>query len=546
MHMPKRIAVALLAVLVVGCILAACGVGAAFAETYVFEGTASSSSRITETSVFYLYNMNPSAIPNGSKIVYNATCPASSGSGGYSIVVSDVRFDVRPAPSSISGVMEDGFGNDYRQIVWDIDRSSGSSLTLTVITSFDVDISADMAPLSYNDALGTAAYPEYRAPTDLVQSADPAIVNAKDSLLQGVTSEAEAVERVIDFVRVSIPDDDPSVPKDAVTSLGSSRGNCVNRAHLALALLRSAGIPARCVSGMLYGDTYSVSYPISGGVATTQVSWEDGSHVWIEVYYPDEDAWVPYDPYMDSGFVDTRHIKYAHSIDYALDAKTRGEVGLLTVKGPTPSLTFHMDVSASGLKDSIALKYRNVRSSPPVGTIMIARELRASLASTPTPTPTPGPYDATPTATIGPDAVSATPVVTAVASPMLTISPGPVDASKHNVTGTVVDNATGMPVSGAAVRLDAAMTSADASGAFAFPYAVSVGQYTLAVSAPGYGEDEQVLTANGTDMAVDVLLVPDAAAHTPTPTPTPTPAAGLLAFFAALAGGGLLARGRAP
>jgi len=348
-----------------------------------------------------------------------------------------------------------------------------------------------------------------------------------------VTSQAEAVDRIMNFVKTSIPDTDPGVPRDALSSLSSSKGNCVNRAHLALALLRSAGIPARCVQGLVYGDEYTVSYNVDGGKGLTNITWGDGPHVWVEVYYPDEGAWVAYDPFMDKGFVDSRHVKLSvGKDDNPDDASTRGDVGRLYADGASPSVTFSYDVSASSLQDSISLRHKYTKKSPQ-GTFMIARELRSSLAPAPTLTPTPKPNNTTATPT---------PVATKVATPEPTIVPG--DNARHNVTGAIVDASTGAPVPGAAVLLDNVEISASQSGRFAFLYAVANGSYVLSVSAPGYMTEKRVIMPDNADIEVRVRLVSLSSSPTPTPAPKPSPAPGALAALAALAGGMLLRRGR--
>lgn len=531
----EQMARAIFSILTIFCLIITYTAGSASAETYIFDGTARSQVRITQTTIISVSGLDPMTIPNGSKILYNASYPSSSNVNGYFISSSGVQINADPAPSSISGIMTDKYGNKYKQLAWDIDSNSSQSFDIVVTTGFYADIKGDLSPLSYEDTIGTSAYPEYRAPTDMVQSDAPAIINKKNVLLSGVTSQAEAVDRIMNFVKTSIPVDDPDVPKDALSSLSSSKGNCVNRAHLALALLRSAGIPARCVQGLVYGDEYTVSYTVDGGKGVTKITWGNGPHVWVEVYYPDEGAWVAYDPFMDKGFVDSRHVKLSiGKDDNPDDASTRGDVGMLYVDGASPSVTFTSDVSSSSLQDSISLRYKYTKQSPK-GVFMIARELRSSLAPTPTPTPKPNNTTVTPTPS---------PVISLVPTTQPTIIPG--DNAKHNVTGTIVDASTGASIQGATVVLDTVEISASQTGKFAFLYAVTSGSYVLSVSAPGYMTEKQVLMPNNADIDVKVKLVSLSNSTTPTPTAKPSPAPGILLALAALAGGMLLRRGRAP
>lgn len=526
----KQMARAILSILIIVCLIVTYTVSVASAETYVFDGSARSQAQITQKTTINVSGLNPPQISNGSKIVYNASYPTSSNVNGYFISTSGVQIDASPAPSAISGIMIDKFGNKYKQLVWNINENTSSSLTIVVTTRFNIDVTGDLSPLSYEDIIGTDAYPEYRVPTGLVQSDAPAIIDKKNMLLSGVTSEAEAVDKIIDFVKTSIPDQDPDVPKDALSSMGSSKGNCVNRVHLALALLRSAGIPARSVYGLVYGDKFTVSYDIDGGTATTNIGWGDGGHFWIEVYYPDESAWVAYDPFMDKGFVDSRHVKLSIGKDGdPNDVSTRGDAGMLSVKGASPSVAFNTDVSASGLQDSISLHYRYTKQSPQHGTFMIARELRSSMA--PSITPTPRPNNTTVTPTVSP---SPTPVPTF----------SPTDYTKHNVTGAIVDASSGASIQGATVMLDTIEISASQAGRFTFLYAVSNSSYILTVRAPGYMTEKQVILPNNADMDVKVKLVPLSNSTSPSATAKPSPPPDILIVLAAIAGGMLLRRKR--
>ena len=65
----------------------------------------------------------------------------------------------------------------------------------------------------------------------------------------------------------------------------SRRGYCVHFASAAVMLLRSAGIPARYVTG----------YSVSGEAGQWTSVTEDDAHAWVE-YYTDEIGWRPLDP----------------------------------------------------------------------------------------------------------------------------------------------------------------------------------------------------------------------------------------------------------
>jgi transglutaminase-like putative cysteine protease len=83
------------------------------------------------------------------------------------------------------------------------------------------------------------------------------------------------------------------------------RGVCQDFAHLAIACLRSLGLPARYVSGYLETD------PPPG---RPKLTGTDGSHAWLAVFVPDA-GWIDLDPTNDQ-FVGDRHVTTAVGRDY--------------------------------------------------------------------------------------------------------------------------------------------------------------------------------------------------------------------------------------
>ena len=87
--------------------------------------------------------------------------------------------------------------------------------------------------------------------------------------------------------------------------LSSRRGVCQDFAHLALAALRSLGLPARYVSG------YLLTKPPPG---QPKLAGTDASHAWLSVWAP-ETGWVDFDP--TNGLIPAgEHITVAYGRDY--------------------------------------------------------------------------------------------------------------------------------------------------------------------------------------------------------------------------------------
>ena len=86
---------------------------------------------------------------------------------------------------------------------------------------------------------------------------------------------------------------------------------CQDYAHLGIAVLRAAGIPARYASGYLYPDEL-------GGVVGEMHQGE--SHAWLEAWVGD---WHPLDPTSGSPVAE-RHVLVARGRDYSDVAPLKG------------------------------------------------------------------------------------------------------------------------------------------------------------------------------------------------------------------------------
>lgn len=90
------------------------------------------------------------------------------------------------------------------------------------------------------------------------------------------------------------------------TVLKERRGVCQDFSHLAIASLRSVGIPAKYVSG--YIETVAPKGKV-------KLEGSDASHAWISVYIP-EMGWCEFDP-TNNMIPQQRHIVTAYGRDFA-------------------------------------------------------------------------------------------------------------------------------------------------------------------------------------------------------------------------------------
>ena len=112
--------------------------------------------------------------------------------------------------------------------------------------------------------------------------------------------------------------------------ISQKSGVCQDYAHLMLSIARSAGIPARYVSGYVWQGEHGETH---GAGAT---------HAWVEVYIPHSEEWRGFDP-TNNVIVADKHVKIAVGRDYADVPPTKGL--LRAARGYPLPLTKQLDVS---------------------------------------------------------------------------------------------------------------------------------------------------------------------------------------------------------
>lgn len=145
---------------------------------------------------------------------------------------------------------------------------------------------------------------KYVKPTEKVLITE-AISRQAAEIIEGEDDLYKVVYKLADWTKTNINYDLNTLTAKAVQNsewvLQNREGVCDEMTTLFIAFLRSQGIPARFVSGMVY----------------TNLGYNWGAHGWAEVYFPSV-GWVPYDPtFGQYGFVDPSHIKMKHSFDPA-------------------------------------------------------------------------------------------------------------------------------------------------------------------------------------------------------------------------------------
>ena len=116
--------------------------------------------------------------------------------------------------------------------------------------------------------------------------------------------------------------------------LEKKRGVCQDFAHLAIASLRSMGLPARYISG------YLRTHPPAGKPRLVGV---DASHAWVSVYCGDGIGWMDADP-TNNILPGERHITVAWGRDFSDVSPLRG----VTIGAGEQRLQVAVDVLPEG------------------------------------------------------------------------------------------------------------------------------------------------------------------------------------------------------
>nr|WP_320012398.1 transglutaminase domain-containing protein [uncultured Desulfobulbus sp.] len=280
------------------------------------------------------------ALPENYSLATNtqvASTPVITSSAAYSATDS---VDVR--------------GNHFKNITWN--NPSQGALTVSVsynaetYANWDAFITSDSFPFENSGLPDSVTL--FLEPTDEVQSDNALLIAQAQTLTSGVTTQWEAVKNICGWVmqNITYSVEDST---DALATYNSRRGVCSNYSQLAIALLRAVGIPARLAEGVAISRPYTLPTANGGYV---QVSWGQGPHGWIEVYYPSL-GWVPYEPQRDFHHIDTYRVLTGIGLDIS-----EGLGGWSYTYTPplTSSLAISSSLNVNTLNDTINLSYVDV------------------------------------------------------------------------------------------------------------------------------------------------------------------------------------------
>lgn len=285
----------------------------------------------------------------------------------------DLSFSPRPSERT---TRDDRRGNRIVTAVWNgspgaIDvRLAATARTFTTLAVIETQAPFPLA--------GTAAeLRDYLQPTEQVQADHPRIRALARDLTRGVTTQFDAVQRLVSWVVDHLAYVNPPVQYDALYALDTGKGNCQNYSHLSAALLRAAGIPVRIVNGMTLNRPFDVRW--EEGVMTFKMG--QGRHSWVEVWFPDL-GWTPFDPQNSVLFVSSRFLRVEVGVDNN-ETKNDGLMTWTQVPSATRRPRLQETIGADFVADRV--KVLGSRESYGPRNLLLAPAVRASFEPLATP-----------------------------------------------------------------------------------------------------------------------------------------------------------------
>ena len=162
----------------------------------------------------------------------------------------------------------------------------------------------------------TSVPAEYLMATDSIQADNVSIVMLAQQLTSNLSENRihDAVTEIAKFIVSNISGREEQKDQDAVSVLDKGSGNCRGQTNLMVAMLRSLGIPARNVGGLLLNQPFLLPV-MQGNNPITVGASGPGRHAIYEVYYPSLGKWVQGDPQKYVHFYHQNYTKTSYPPD---------------------------------------------------------------------------------------------------------------------------------------------------------------------------------------------------------------------------------------
>jgi len=271
------------------------------AENYVLEGQMGS-------DIVYELQQQVKNGPGTRTLVLSFVVPPTFTSPTYNQEIHGFKLSFSPQPKE-EKQSGDQRGNQIITATWDPPPSE-----VIARISFRARNQTELQQLQTGTPFPVRKVPvevrPYLEATAQVQCEDQRIRKLANELTNGVTTQFDAVQRILTWIVDNVHYVSPPKAYDAIYALQEHKGNCQNFSHLSAALMRAVGIPVRIVNGVTLNQPFNVSR--KGGVLTFKMG--QGRHSWIEVWFEDL-GWVPFDAQQTELFVSNRYVRVEVGID---------------------------------------------------------------------------------------------------------------------------------------------------------------------------------------------------------------------------------------
>lgn len=340
--------------------------GTAVAATLVLQGDISDEVEVTHSRSFKPVDGRLDSL------TFRFYNPSDFKSGAMSQRVSARKVSYAPEPERVR-TERDSFGNSFTVVEWKgLENEAIVTETYRVSVTIELNETGSLGPFPLRPKEIPEEAARFLNTSPLVETGDADIKKLASTLAAGATTEQAAVDAILNWVVDNVKYRSPVSDYGAARTLATREGNCQNFSHLAIALLRSVGIPARIAGGVSLGRPWKV--PVEGGHLIQSIG--QGGHAWMEVWYPDL-GWAPYDAQQSRLFVGPRHIRQTAGMD-SIDINDSWRA--------SPKLPrFSENISAEYLRDDIELSLKG--SVPAPSSYVMASSLPKAGPAPPLPIP---------------------------------------------------------------------------------------------------------------------------------------------------------------
>jgi len=335
----------------------------AWGKTLVVEGK-------LDGTVSVKKNITFSADQTLSTFIYQFPVPSVYDNSGNIQRLDDFTVSAKPEPSEAKE-STDKYGNRSRRLVWNKLQSDAQ-----ISISYTTGITATISPRTSRAPFPLLTVPKseqgFLKNSPLAQSDAPQVITLARELTVGATTEHQAVSAILTHVADAIKYQYSPKQYDALFGLTTGTGNCQNFAHLAIALLRASGIPARVSIGQTLKDKWKI--PLDNKGSSLVQGLGEGLHAWIEVWYPDL-GWLPCDPQMSRLFTSTRHIKFGHGMDASDVREYWSAAPVMPRMNEIFEARYSTDTVDLHLRESFAQPTSYLLAGPVISVAMVSEDL---------------------------------------------------------------------------------------------------------------------------------------------------------------------------